>query len=351
MSRDRERRIPRAEQVHVALDRAARVGLAAEHARRVAERRAEQLERRRRRDHLHVRRRVQRVVGVDREQRLAGARVGDVEAGHAARSGPRSSFSICLAMSSSSVSGSSRRPTISRVGRSSPAERVRDARGVALGGLGLRRGLAGLPRLAARLQLRHVCARLLALDARRDRLARARLRGAASTGAAIATARARARAASTRFIAHLAASRTSRLRRRRRAPPMRTRERTPRAGPSSSCRTASRSGAPCSECVPLPWITRTQRRPSRCDSSEELSQLCERGRDQSAVKVERRLRADLAGTKLGDLRVRDARRRARRSAARRHRPSSFTSGGSSTTLHERRWRRRNVHSIARRRAA
>jgi hypothetical protein len=36
------------------------------------------------RDHLDVRRRVERIVRVDREQRLAGARVGDEQPGHAA---------------------------------------------------------------------------------------------------------------------------------------------------------------------------------------------------------------------------------------------------------------------------
>ena len=79
---DRQRRIVAAEQVDVAVHDAAVRGRA-EHARRVPEVGAEQLQRGRGGDHLDVRRRVERVVGVDREQRLAGPGVGDEQAGDA----------------------------------------------------------------------------------------------------------------------------------------------------------------------------------------------------------------------------------------------------------------------------
>jgi hypothetical protein len=113
------------------------------------------------------------------------------------RSGPRSSFSICFAMFSSSVSGSSRRPMTSRAGRSSPAtENATRACASAV----------SLPRSRVRLLdldfERLLTFAFVAAFAGYDKVLVARVFGAAPTGVANSST---ARTTSRRFIVDLAA--------------------------------------------------------------------------------------------------------------------------------------------------
>jgi hypothetical protein len=80
---DRQRGIEAAVEVDIAGDRPVGVGARAEQPGRVAERGADLIERGGGGDQLDVRRRVERVVGVDREQLRAGGGVDDVEPGGA----------------------------------------------------------------------------------------------------------------------------------------------------------------------------------------------------------------------------------------------------------------------------